>query len=144
MKSFPTYLSYGILGLAFLAGSGCNSAPEPEVLEPYLTIHKERMAIREEIIVILDSFVDEGSADEAIDPVLELKARHKSLIEKRTALGPTPNDVKRYIWDNYSEYEKDLRGREDAAKRRASGVPGSANFFQEVPMHIFKMVRKRR
>ena len=52
--------------------------------------------------------------------------------------------VKRYLWDNYSEYEKDLRKREDAAKRRAASVPGSANFFQEVPMYTFKMVRKRR
>ena len=144
MKSVPTYLSCGILGLALLAGVGCNSAPDPEVLEPYHAIHKERMAIREEIVEILNTIADEESSDDAIDPTLALKARHKLKIEERTALGPMPNEVKRYLWDNYSEYEKDLRKREDAAKRRAASVPGSANFFQEVPMYTFKMVRKRR
>ncbi len=141
MKSLPTYLFCSILGLALSALVGCNSAPDPEVLEPYHNIRKERMAIREEIIVILDSIVDEDSADDAIDPVLDLKARHKIKIEERTALGPMPNEVKRYLWDNYSEYEKDLKNREDAAARRAATIPGSANFFKEVPFFIFKMTR---
>ena len=141
MKSLPTYLSCGILGLALSALVGCNSAPDPEVLEPYHNIRKERMAIREEIIVILDSIVDEDSADDAIDPVLDLKARHKLKIEERTALGPMPNEVKRYLWDKYSKYEKDLKKREDSAKRRAATVQGTANFFQEVPMFIFKFSR---
>ena len=140
MKSLPTYLP-GILGLALLALSGCDSAPAPEVLDPYHNIRKERMAIREEIIVILDSIVDEDSADDAIDPVLDLKARHKLKIEERTALGSMPNEVKRYLWDKYSKYEKDLKNREDAAARRAAAVPGSANFFKEVPFFIFKMTR---
>ncbi len=144
MKDYSKYLPCSILALALLALVGCNSGPDPEVLEPYLAIHKERMALREEIIVLLDSIVDEESADDTIAPALENKARHKLKIEERTALGPMPNEVKRYLWDNYSEYEKDLRKREDAAKRRAASVPGSANFFQEVPMYTFKMVRKRR
>ena len=144
MKSLPTYLSCGILGLALLAGVGCNSGPDPEVLEPYHNIRKERIALREEMIVILDSIVDEDSADDAIDPALENKARHKLKIEERTALGPMPNEVKRFLWDKYEEYEKDLKKRGDAAARRASTVSGSATFFKEVPMYIFKAIRQRR
>ncbi len=144
MKVYPKYLACGFLGLALLAGAGCDSAPNPMVLEPYETILKERLAMREEIIVILDGIVDEDSANDAIDPVLEIRARQKAKRAEKEALGPTPNDVKRYLWDNYSKQQSDLKKREDSAARRAATVPGSADFFKEAPFFIFKMVRKRR
>jgi hypothetical protein len=144
MKGFTTYLAGGILGLGLFTGMGCDSAPDPKVLEPYETILKERMAMREEIIEILDSIVDEDSADSAIDPVLEIRARQKLKRAESEALGPMPNEVKRYLWDNYSKQQADLKKREDSAARRAATVPGSANFFEEAPFYNFKMVRKRR
>lgn len=144
MKGYPKYLACSILGLALLAGMGCDSAPDPVVLEPYETILKERMAMREEIIVILDSIVDETSADDAIDPVLDIRARQKSKRQEKEALGPTPNDVKRYLWDKYSKQQSDLKNQEDAAAQRASTIPGSTNFFQEVLFFKFKMIPKRR
>ncbi len=100
--------------------------------------------MREEIIVILNSIVDEASADDAIDPVLEIRARQKLKRAEKEALGPTPNDVKKYLWDKYSEQQADLKKREDSAAGRAAAVPGSANFFKEAPFFKFKMIPKRR
>ena len=139
MKSFSAYLSCGFLGLALLAGVGCDSKPSPEVLEPYEALYQERIAQREEIIKILDSIVDEASANRAIRPVLNLKAGMKGYWDKRKTLGdPTPKGVNRYFHKKYGDYEKDLKRRGDAAAKRAATVPGSARFFKEVPFFIFK------
>ncbi len=137
-------MACGLLALALVAGTGCNSAPDPEVLEPYETLLKKKLAMREEIVVLLDSIVDEYSADDAIDPVLEVRAHLKSNRLEKEALGPMPNEVKRYLWDNYSKYQADLKKREDSAARRASIVPGSAIFFREAPFFIFTPTHRRR
>jgi len=128
--------------LVLFAGVGCSSGPDPEVLAPYETIHKERMALREEIINILDSINSESTANRAIPKVLKIRARQKVLRNEKEALGPTPNDVKKFIWDHYHDYEMDLKNREDAAAQRAASIPGSANFFKKVPFFKFKMMRK--
>jgi len=137
MNSIQKHLSNGFIGVALLASVGCDSGPDPAILEPYETIQKERIALREEIIEALLTIKDEASADDAIGWVVEIREKQKQKREENDALGPRPKDVNNYLYKKYKDQLKDLKQREDDTARAVSSVAGTANFFREVPFFIF-------
>lgn len=139
MKPFPAYLLLLFCGISFLTLTGCIPEPDPKALKPYETIHLERIALKEEMIAALNAIVDEDSANRAIPVVLNIRERQKAKRAERDALGPAPPEVSRYIQDKYYKRWNDLIQEQDDAARRASKVPGSERFFNEVSYFLFKV-----